>query len=144
MRATRGRSFTFRENIMPRVKPAVITLRDGTILRDNVDKIDYGAQLLTTYADELQSTPTKRVYKGIKKLLKWNTTEMIQEMKQVRVPIKSWPYSAIKDVDWGYMPKKQYDHVMSELAKAKQAADAKQKGDENGLGNSKDTTVGAK
>ena len=124
---------------MPRVKPAVITLRDGTILRDNVDKIDYGAQLLTTYQDELQTVPEKRK----KKWHEWNKDVVVQVTKQVRVPIKSWPYTAIKEIDWGYMPKKQYDHVMSELAKAKQAAEAKQKGDENGLGNSKDTTVGA-
>ena len=110
---------------MPRVKPAIITLRDGTILRDNVDKIDYGAHLLTLYAEEMQSTPVERK--------KWNKTITVNEMKSVRVPIKSWPYAAIKEVDWGYMPKEQYDRVMKELAEAKQAAEAKkaEKSDES-------------
>ena len=126
---------------MPRVRPATITLRDGTILRDNKDKIEYGPQLLSTFAVEMQSQPEERKgkwWQGYKK-----TT--VQMQQQVKVPIKSWPYTAIKEIDWGYIPKAQYDKIMDELAKAKQAAEAKkqEKSDESGMGNSKDTTIGA-
>ena len=64
---------------MPRVKPAVITIRDGTILRENVDKIEYGPQLITTYATEIQSHPVER--KG--PWWQWNIKRTVQEQQKI-------------------------------------------------------------
>ena len=120
---------------MPRVKPATITLRDGTILKESRDKIEYGPQLISTYAVELGDVPEyKKDWRG-----KDTTTVLKHVKQQTRVPIMSWPYSQVKSIDWGYISKESYDKVIQGLneAKAKQAEVAKNKETDNGLGDNK-------
>ena len=99
---------------MPRIKPATVTLRDGTILRENKDKIEYGSQLISTYAVEMQA---------VEKRIKWG--RKVREMAQVRVPILSWPYTQITRIDWGYVDQATFNRIKSELDKAKQAEQSK-------------------
>jgi hypothetical protein len=96
-------------------------LRDGTILREDRDRIEYGPQLISTYAVEIQSVP-------VEKKTRWGKKVTIQQQQQVKVPIMSWPYSAITKIDWGYMDPKTYaiaKELRDKMAKAKQAEDAK-------------------
>jgi hypothetical protein len=107
---------------MPKVKYATVTLRDGTILREGHDHIEYGPQLLSTFAVEMQSKPVERKSKW----WHWNKT-VVQVQEQARVPIKSWPYSQVTRIDWGYMAVEEYNALKKIVAdqKAKERANAK-------------------
>lgn len=125
---------------MPRVRPATITLRDGTILKEGKDQIELAKDMINVFTVEIQEVDEKLP----KKWYEWNVTTTKKVMKQVRIPIMSYPYSQVKSIDWGYIPKEQYDKVMSELAKAKQAEDATKKGhSDERLGTDKGTTKGS-
>jgi len=116
-------------------------MRDGTVLREKHDSIEYGDQLITTYAVEMANVP---VYKSDWRGRKTDRV-LRKEPREVRVPIKSWPYSAIKDIDWGYITPEQYTRLRDELAEAKQAADAKRQEKSNErLGDDQSTSGGSK
>lgn len=119
---------------MPRVKAAVITLRDGTILCQGNENIEYGDNLITTYKVEMIDVEVmKKDWRG-----KDTKTVLRHEQREGKVPVMSWPYNEIKRIDWGYIGMEEFTAlkkiVDEQKAKAKQAADAKKGGQDGRVG----------
>jgi hypothetical protein len=109
---------------MPKVKPAIIYLRNGDMIKENEFRIEYGPQLLTTYTIEMGK---------VEKKSRFGKVRVVDT--PVKVPIMSYSYSQISRIDWGYVDQKTYDHIKSQLDKA-QKADESKKGDKGAeLGN---------
>ena len=107
---------------MPKVKPAQISFRDGTVLKEGRDNIEYGPQLITTFAVEIVDTPEyKKDWRGRP------TKVVLKHVKQQgRVPIKSWSYSQLTHIDWGHMGIEEYNGLKQIIAEQKAKEKSKQ------------------